>query len=121
MRYLVFGIALLISGISSNSQSIIKLEEVSKHVDDIVIVCGKVASGRSMDQSIRKLTLLNVGAAFPNQVFIIVISNELRSQFETAPETFFLDKEVCVTGKSSLYRDAPQIVIYKKEQIQVPK
>jgi len=74
-----------------------------------------------MAQSNQKLTLLNVGAAFPNQVFTIVIDNELRAKFETAPETFFLDKDVCVTGKVSLYRDAPQIVIYKKEQIQLPK
>jgi hypothetical protein len=111
----------LLSAVIGHSQTTIKLEEVSKHVGDSVTVCGKVASGRYTDQSSRKLTLLNVGAAFPNQVFTIVISNELRGQFETTPESLFLDKDVCVTGKVSLYRNTPQIVIYRKEQIQVNK
>ena len=106
---------------TGQAQTSIKLEDVSKHVDDSVTVCGKVASGRYMDGSTRKLTLLNVGAAFPNQVFTIVIENDLRTRFESAPETLYLDKDVCVTGKVSMYRDAPQIVIYKKEQIQIPK
>jgi hypothetical protein len=111
----------IIAAIVANSQTTIELEDVSKHVDDSVTVCGKVASGRYMEQSNRKLTLLNVGAAFPNQIFTIVIDSSLRSQFETVPETLFLSKDVCVTGKVTLYRDAPQIVIYRKEQIQISK
>ena len=120
MKLLLTTLILFVS-FYSQAQTSIKLEDVSKHVGDSVTVCGKVSGGVYMAQSNQKLTLLNVGAAFPNQVFTIVINNELRTKFETAPETFFLDKEVCVTGKVSLYRDAPQIVIYKKEQIQVPK
>jgi hypothetical protein len=111
----------IIAAFVTNSQTTIKLEDVSKHIDDSVTVCGKVASGRYMDQSNRKLTLLNVGTAFPNQVFTIVIDSNLRTQFESAPETLFLDKHVCVIGKVSQYRDTPQIVIYRKEQIQVNK
>lgn len=39
--------------------------------------------------------------------------------FESARETLYLDKEVCVTGKVSLYKDRPQIFIYQKEQLQL--
>jgi hypothetical protein len=111
----------LFSAVIGHTQTTIKLEDVSKHIDDSVTVCGKVSSGRFIDQSSRKLTLLNVGAAFPNQVFTIVIDDNLRVQFDSAPETLFLDKDVCVTGKVTLYRDAPQIVIYRKDQIQISK
>ena len=51
-----------------------------------------------MDQSNRNPTLLNVAAP---------------------PETLLLDKDVCVTGKVTLYRDTPQIISYNKEQLQL--
>jgi DNA/RNA endonuclease YhcR with UshA esterase domain len=116
MKFLLI-ILLILAAFTGHSQTQINLEDVSKHINDSVTVCGKVASGRYMDQTNRKLTLLNVGAAFPNQVF--TIDNDLRSAFETVPETFFLEKEVCVTGRVTLYRDAPQIIIYRKDQILV--
>lgn len=109
----------LIFCVIAQAQAVIKPEDAAKHVNDSVIVCGTVASGRYMDQTNCKLTLLNVGAAFPNQAFTIVIDSDLRTQFEKAPETLLLDKQVCVTGKVSLYRDTPQIIIYRKDQIQI--
>jgi hypothetical protein len=120
MKRLLF-LLLVTIAFDSNSQIVIKLEDISKHVGDSVNVCGKVAGGRYMDQSESKLTLINIGGTFPNQVYSIVISSDLRKQFETAPESLFLDKEVCVTGKVSIYRDRPQIVIYRKDQIQSGK
>jgi hypothetical protein len=74
-----------LAAIVATSQTLIKSEDVSKHVNDSITVCGKVAGGRYMDQSQSGLTLLNVGGAFPNQVFTIAIGNDLRSQFEIDP------------------------------------
>ena len=63
-------------------------------------------------------TLINLGAAYPNQLLTVVIWEDLRKQFDKTPEELFKDKEICITGKIELYRDKPQIVIRSKEQVQ---
>jgi hypothetical protein len=49
----------------------------------------------------------------------IVIYGNNRNLFSEAPESFFKEKEICVSGKIVLYKEKPQIVIYNKEQIMV--
>lgn len=112
----LLAIALCIS-IASWSQKDVKLEEVGRHVGDSVKVCGKVASTRYFDNAKDKPTLLNIGAAFPNQHLTIVIKGDLRKEFEKAPEDFFKDKNICIVGLVELYRDKPQIVLTHKWQI----
>ena len=99
----------------------IKAEDIGQHVGDSVKICSKVFSARYFEQSKNSPTLLNMGAAFPNQLFTVVIWSEVRKQFETAPDVFFLNKTVCVTGKVELFKDKPQIVLHSKEQIEVVK
>ena len=117
------GIALLLLsfliGASINAQVTIKLEDAATHVGDSVKTCGKVSGIRFMEGSKGQPTLINMGAAYPNQLLTIVIWEDLRKQFEKAPEELFKDKEVCITGKIELYRDKPQIVIRSKEQVQI--
>ncbi|HVF81267.1 MAG TPA: hypothetical protein VM884_05015, partial [Flavisolibacter sp.] len=66
-----------------------------------------------------KPTLINLGAPYPNQPLTIVIYEEDRAKFSSAPEEAFLDKEICVTGTLQLYNEKPQMVIRRKEQITV--
>lgn len=102
---------------SAYSQTTIALENVSKHVGDSVKVCGVVRGGRFLEQTKNSPTLLNVGAAFPNQLLTVVIWSDVRKQFEQAPEELFKDKEICIVGKVELYKEKPQIVLRRKEQI----
>lgn len=97
----------------------IKAEDIGKHVGDSVKICSKVFSARYFEQAKNSPTLLNIGAAFPNQLFTVVIWSEVRKQFETAPEVFFLNQHICVTGKVELFKDKPQIVLQGKEQITI--
>ncbi len=103
------------------AQATIKLEDVLKHVGYSVTVCGKVAGGRFLEQMENSPTFLNLGAAYPNQLLTIVIWKEIRGQFETVPEDFYMNKDICITGKIILFRERPQIVLYKKEQLQIAK
>ena len=118
MKSLLFLTALFISGITF-SQTSIKLEDAGKHVGDSVIVCGKVAGGIFLEEMDGSPTFLSLGAAYPDQLLTLMIAKDQRGQYEAAPESLYLDKDVCVTGKIVIMRERPQIMIYRKEQIKV--
>jgi DNA/RNA endonuclease YhcR with UshA esterase domain len=101
----------------SHAQKQISLADASKNIGDSVSVCGKVYTTRYFESSQDAPTLLNVGAAYPNQILTVVIYGEARKLFKEAPEVFFKDKNICVTGKVSLYKDKPQIIIYRPDQL----
>lgn len=101
------------------SQQEIKMEELSKHVGDSVTVCTKIYGGIYLDRSNGTPTLLNAGASYPNAPLTILIGSDARRFFKEAPEVFYKDKEVCVTGKIKIYRDKPEIVVYGEGQIKL--
>ena len=116
MKY--FLTLLLLAGFSSiRAQKSIKLEEVASHIGDTVSVTGKVYGSRYLENSKGTPTLINLGAAYPNQLLTVVIFGEDRKKFTEAPETFFLDKIINVTGKLELFRDKPQILVKEPSQI----
>ncbi|MBN9296054.1 MAG: hypothetical protein J0I41_03535 [Filimonas sp.] len=104
---------------AAHAQQKIKLDEVAKHAGDSVTVCGKVVDARYFEQSKSGPTLINIGAAFPNQLLTVVIYKEDRPAFSYAPETKLVNQEVCVTGKIQLYREKPQIVAKKESQVAI--
>jgi len=112
----VLTLLLFISSFSF-AQTIIKLEDVSKHIGDSVTVCGNVSGVRFLETAKNTPTFINLGQAFPNHTLTIVIWSDVRKQFETAPEVLFKDKEVCVTGRIELFREKPQIVLRRKEDM----
>lgn len=103
----------------SFSQITIRAEETQKHIGDSVTVCGKVYDGRYMTQVKNNPTFLNIGNLFPNQLLTVVIWNNVRKQFETAPEALFKGKEICVTGRIELYKERAQIVLRRKEDLEL--
>jgi hypothetical protein len=117
-RYCALAVSLFI-GIFSFSQTEIKLEDVSKHLGDSVKVCGLVAGIRYMEQANNKPTLINLGAAYPNQLLTVVIWDDVRKQFEKVPEELFQNKTICVIGKIELFRERPQIVVKDAVQIEI--
>ena len=118
MKYLFVAFTFFSTSVAF-SQTSVKLEDAAKHVGDSVTVCGKVAGGIFLEQMENGPTFLSLGAAYPDQLLTLVIWKDQRGQYEIAPETQFMDKDVCVTGKIVIMRDRPQIVIYKKDQIKV--
>ena len=98
------------------AQTSIKLEDVSKHIGDSVTVCGKVAGMRYFENSKNKPMFLNIGAKHPDQLLTLVIWETARALFTTNPQDL-MDKEICITGRIILYKEKPEIVIEKPEQI----
>ena len=109
----------LLFSITAFSQTTIKLEDAAKHVGDSVIVCGKIADAVFIETMENSPTFLNMGARYPDQLLNLVIWEGERNQYDTVPEKFYINKNVCVTGKIQIIYDLPHIVIYNKEQLKV--
>ena len=114
-------IALLTLSLSVNNLSAQSLtpEEGAKRVGDSVKVCGKVFGGRFLENAKGTPTLLNMGAAYPNSTFTIVMYSEARKKFTYQPEIELVNKNVCFSGKVVLFREKPQIVVTETNQVEV--
>lgn len=107
--------AVCITGISY-SQTGIKLEEVKQHIGDSVTVCGKVDDMRYFESSKNSPTFLNIGGKYPNQLLTVVIWGDVRKQFKSNPDEL-KNKQVCITGLIILYKERPEIIIGRPEQV----
>jgi hypothetical protein len=94
--------------------------EAKDHIGEQATVCGKVASTRYAATTRGKPTFLNLDKPYPSQVFTVLIWGESREKFGN-PEERYRDKQVCVTGKITEYRKAPEIVVSEPQNIEVQK
>lgn len=109
-------------GINAQSPRAKKLAapEAKDHIGEQATVCGKVASTRYAATTRGKPTFLNLDKPYPSQVFTILIWGENRTKFGT-PEEQYREKQVCVTGKITEYRGAPEIVVSDPQNIEIEK
>jgi hypothetical protein len=119
MKKMLTAVLLTIGAYSASAQQTIKLEELSNHIGDSVIVSGKVFGGRFLSKSENAPTFLNVGGDFPNQLLTLVVWGKDRSNFKNAPEEAYKGQEVQVAGKVELHRGKPQMILYHDNQIAI--
>jgi hypothetical protein len=92
--------------------------EAKDHIRETATVCGIVASTRCAASTKGQPTFLNVDKPYPSQVFTVLIWGSDRSKFGR-PEEEYKAKRICVTGKITEYRGAPEIVADDPKQIQI--
>ena len=109
-------------GINAQSPQAKKLAapEAKDHIGEQATVCGKVASTRYAATTRGKPTFLNLDKPYPSLVFTILIWGENRTKFGT-PEEQYREKQVCVSGKITEYRGAPEIVVSEPQNIEIEK
>ncbi len=90
-------------------QAKINIEDVSKHVGDSITVCTKVFGTKFFDKS--QMTMLNLGAAYPNSPLTVVIFGKDLANFKVAPEKMYADKEICVTGVIKEFKGKNEIIV----------
>ncbi len=120
-QFIVAAFLVIVSSMSVSAQTKITPDEAAKHIGDSVTVCGKMFGGKYFDRSENKITLLNMGAAYPESPLTIVIEADSRKNFTNKPEEFYAEKEVCISGIIKEYKGKPQIIITKETDIVVQK
>jgi len=98
----------------------ISAAEAKNHIGEKATVCGNVVSTHYAARSKGNPTFLNLDEPYPRQIFTILIWGSDRPKFGD-PEAEYGDKQVCVTGKITSYRGAPEIVASDPSQIEIRK
>lgn len=93
--------------------------DAHRHIGKEVTVCGHVAGATWMEGLRGRPTFLNLGGVYPNQTFTVVIWDDARANFDTAPNILFDGADICVTGKVETYKGKPQIVVRSPKQITI--
>lgn len=89
-------------------------EEANKFIGQNVIVCGKVYSTKGL----KSVNFINMGAAYPNSPFTVVIFPSDISKFKNKL-TDFDGRQICVTGVVEEYKGKAEIKVKEERQIWV--
>lgn len=108
---------MILSASLAFAQQEIKAEDAAKHEGDSVKVCTRIFGAKYFENSNRAPTLLNAGAKYPDAPLTLVIFGDNRPAFKNKPEEFYVDKNVCVTGKIVIYKGKPEIILTREDQI----
>ena len=107
LRLLAFFVAL--HPVISLAQERIAPVQAKDYVGQVATVCGKVAGVHQAMRSKGQPTFINLDAAYPNQIFTILIWGSDRPKFGNL-EREYADQNLCVTGAISSYRGIPEII-----------
>jgi hypothetical protein len=96
----------------SGTAMTIDIHDAAKHYNDYVQVCAKIYGYKALDN----LTLVNLGAAYPDQLLTVVLRGDALNACQG------LDGQtICVTGKVVSYKDKPEIVVTNPKMIGAAK
>ncbi len=119
MKNLLFALLLAFLSFTSDAQVQIEAAKAKEHYGEVVTLCGKIYSGRYLENANNQPTLLNLGGEYPKQLVTIAIFQVDRKNFPFKPETYYPNTEVCVTGKLIEFRGSPEIIVQNTEQIKL--
>lgn len=88
--------------------------EAKDHIGEHASVCGKVAGEHTATSSRGTPTFINLDAAYPNQIFTILIWGDDRPNVGQLPQE---GTKVCATGEIRDYHGVPEIVVRSKSQL----
>lgn len=103
----------------SSSQKSITAGESANHIGETITVCDKVYGTKFLESTSSTPTFLNLGAAYPNSPFSVVIFGSNRPNFREKPELYYNNKKVCVTGTIKEYKGKPEMIISNESEIRI--
>jgi hypothetical protein len=118
MKRFVLLAVIIFTGLAGRCQ-VFKPEDAAKHIGDSITICGKIFGGKFLENAKNQPTFLNMGAAFPNQTFTVVIWGDMRKKLAYSPEEKLKDKEICIIGRVEEFKGNPQIVLLDESQLKI--
>ena len=115
MKTTIFTLLLFIS-FSSFAQTEIRINEIKNHIGDSVKICAIVRGVKYLPNAKNKPTFLDYGDYLPDAPLTLIIWGNTRSKFEKSLD-WYNGAYVCLTGKITLSKGKPQIVLYSKQQV----
>jgi DNA/RNA endonuclease YhcR with UshA esterase domain len=106
-------VVLVIAVGTATAQSI-TAADAKNHIGEQATVCGKVASEHTATSSRGEPTFINLDAAYPNQIFTILVWGDDRQKVGELPRE---GSRVCATGVIQEYRGVPEIVVRSSGQL----
>ncbi len=88
----------------------IDIHDAAGHIDENVSVSGKIYGSKALDG----MTLVNLGAAYPDQLLTVVLRGSARDGFIVVD-----GQTISVSGKIASYKGKPEIVVTDPKQITV--
>ncbi len=110
--------SLVLATMTAFSGGVYSAAEAEAHIGEHATVCGMVASTHYARRSRGKPTFLNLDAAYPNQIFTVVIFGDDRGNFGR-PEATYKGRNICVKGKIKNYRGTAEMIVYAPSQIAI--
>ena len=99
------------------SQASIPIDSAINYEGKSVTICTKVLGAKAFE----KVTLLNLGAKYPNSLLTIAIFQKDLANFPSLPDALYIGKNICVTGTIEMYKGKPEIKVSKPTQIEILK
>lgn len=94
--------------------------DISKYEGKCITVEGIVVDSNYAKDSRSYPTFLDLGNPYPyKNRFVILIWGEFRNEFKIAPEKYYLNKKIKVTGIVTYYDEAYEIEVTSPQQIEV--
>ncbi|UAY53628.1 S1/P1 nuclease [Ferruginibacter albus] len=112
--------AILPKEIIKTPKGTISADDAISNIGSKKTVCGKVFGGKYFQKDNGGgVTLINVGAPYPNSPFTIVIFADDRKGFSYKPEEFLNGKTVCVTGTIKEFHGKAEIIVSREGDIEI--
>ena len=103
-----------------DTTNVISWKDAKSYVGEYVSVKGPVVGSKYAQETKGKPTFLNIGADYPDSNrFTVLIWGENRDNFDHSPESYYLGKEVIVSGTIQLYDGAAEIIIDSENEITI--
>ena len=94
----------------NNSSFSISISDIKNHIGEVVTVSTKMYSFKTL----QNMTLLNMGANYPNQFLTVVLKGKLKDEYKNLGF-----KQISITGKVHEYRGKAEIEVTSLEQIKI--
>jgi hypothetical protein len=115
MKQTLLAIVILVASITLKAQKTISIDSITSNLGKEVRVCADYYGMKETD----KVTLINIGAAYPKSPLTIVIYAKDKDKFKDLLGTFRTDRTaLCVTGTISDFKGKMQIAVENLYQLQ---